>query len=235
MENDAANFVRRLIPFPGTEALSPLSLLRVSPLGGGALQEQVAKVVPTTITQASAIVSEAASILDEEMARGVLAARQASLSSRTPAADPSNLLLRQVHDLVDQFASVWPSLQRVPGQQLGLPQPPTNDVNQLAELRPLAIVKAGQRATISMTVCNSENRSVCLVAAATDLLGSRGGRIACSLLELTPVEFKLEPQEKKDVAIGFVVPGETAPGCYSGLLVVRGVDYLRALITIDVI
>jgi hypothetical protein len=107
-------------------------------------------------------------------------------------------------------------------------------VDPLAELRPPATVKPGQRATISMTVCNTENRSVRLVPAATDLLGSRGGRIVCSLLEFTPMEFQLEPQEKRDVAIALMVPAETAPGCYSGLFVVRGVDYLRALITIEV-
>jgi len=84
-------------------------------------------------------------------------------------------------------------------------------------------------------VCNSENRSVRLVPAATDLLGSRGGRIACSLLEFMPMEFALEPQEKMDVAIALKIPTDTAPGCYSGLFVVRGVDYLRALITIEVV
>lgn len=236
MESDAANSLRRLIPFPGTEALLPLSLLRVLPPEGAAVQDQLANVVPASVTQqASAIVSQAASVLDEEMARGVLAARQASPSSRAPAADPGNLLLRQVHDIVDQVAAVWPSLQSVPGQRLGLSHPAASDVDPLAELRPPATVKAGQRATISMTVCNSESGSVRLVPAATDLLGSRGGRIPCSLLEFTPMEFKLEPQEKKDVGISLMVPVETAPGCYSGLFVVRGVDYLRALITIEVV
>jgi hypothetical protein len=184
--------------------------------------------------QPSRIVSQAASILDEEMARGVLAARQASPSYQAPAADPSNLLLRQVHDVVEQVAAAWPGLQSASGQRLGRSQPAPSYVDPLAELRPPATVKPGQRATISMTVCNTENRSVRLVPAATDLLGSRGGRIVCSLLEFTPMEFQLEPQEKRDVAIALMVPAETAPGCYSGLFVVRGVDYLRALITIEV-
>ena len=236
MEGDAASFLRRLIPFPGAEALSPLPLLRVSSHGAGALQDPVANVVPASVTeQASAIVSQAASVLDEEMARGVLAARQASPSVRTYAAEPSNLLLRQVHDVVDQVAAVWPSLQSVPGQRYGVSQAAASELDPLAELRPQATVKAGQRATISMTLCNSESRSVHLVPAATDLLGSRGGRVASSLLELTPVELRLEPQEKKEVTIALKVPAETAPGCYSGLFVVRGVDYLRALITIEVV
>ena len=85
-----------------------------------------------------------------------------------------------------------------------------------------------------MTLRNSESRSVRLVPAATDLLGSRGGRIAASRIDCTPAELSLAPQEQADIAISTIVPAETAPGCYSGLLIVRGVDYLRALITIDV-
>ena len=96
------------------------------------------------------------------------------------------------------------------------------------------MVKPGQRATICMTLCNSESRAVRLIPAATDLLGSRSGRIPCSLLEFTPAEFRLEPQEQRDLTISTTVPLEAAPGCYSGLLVVRGLDYLRALITIEV-
>jgi hypothetical protein len=245
VQNDAANFLGRLIPFHVTEPVTALSLLRASPAEGAALRDQMADVTPASVAQqASAIVSQAASVLDEEMARGVLAARQASpsyrapaasVSSWAPAADPGNVLLRQVHDVVDQVAAAWPVLQGVPNPRLGQSQPAAADVDPLAELRPPATVRAGQRAIISMTVCNSESRSVRLVPAATDLLGSRGGRIACSLLEFTPTEFTLEPQEKKDVAIALTVPIETAAGCYSGLFVVRGVDYLRALITIEVV
>jgi len=73
------------------------------------------------------------------------------------------------------------------------------------------------------------------VPAATDLLGSRGGRIAASLLECTPSEVELGPNEARNIVIAATVPADAAPGCYSGLLVVTGVDYLRALITIDVV
>ena len=86
-----------------------------------------------------------------------------------------------------------------------------------------------------MTLRNSESRAVRLVPAATDLLGSRGGRIAAPFSSSVPSEFTLEPQEQKDLAIATTVPVEAAPGCYSGLLVVRGLDYLRALITIEVV
>jgi hypothetical protein len=237
VENDTANFLGRLIPFQ-TEPFTTLSLLPVSTAAGAALRDPVANAMPADVAeQESAIVSQAVTVLDEEMARGVLAARQARPSYRaSDAADPGNVLLRQVHDVVDQVAAAWPVLQGVvPNPRNGRSQPLARDVDPLAELRSPATVRAGQRATISMAVYNSENRSVRLVPAATDLLGSRGGRISCSLFEFTPTEFKLESQGKMDVAITLTVPTETAPGCYFGLLVVRGVDYLRALITIEVV
>ena len=49
-----------------------------------------------------------------------------------------------------------------------------------------------------------------------------------------PEEVRLEPGEQKELQVRIAVPVESALGCYVGLLVVAGVDYLRALITIEV-
>lgn len=234
MENEAVNFVRRLIPFPGTESLPLASPLR-SAGGSTALQDQVGKVVtPNAVQQASAIVSQAASILDEEMARGVVAASKAGPYAPAPAAGAGNPLLHQVHEVINQIAAALPGLAESQRREAPSYGPAASDVDPPAELRPTT-VKAGERGMISMTLCNSESRPVRLVSAATDLLGSRSGSIPCSVLEFTPSELKLDPQEKMDVAIALTVPAGTAPGWYSGLFVARGVDYLRALITIEVI
>ena len=65
--------LRRLIPFPGRGG--PASL-RIASVAGRGSEGQTADVVPQVAgRQAAAIIAEAASILDEEMARGVLAAR----------------------------------------------------------------------------------------------------------------------------------------------------------------
>lgn len=236
---DAGRLLRRLIPFPGgADALPALGIPLLSLRGGHPKGSPLADLVPDAVRQpADAIVSAAAAILDEEMARGVLAARNVTPSPRpgVPPPDQGNALLRQVHDLIDNAARIWPSVQSASVSQFGAPQPVATDADPLAEVRPRETVKPGQRATISMALRNSESRPVRLVPSATDLLGSRGGRIACSLLEFTPSEFSLEPQEQKDLAIATTVPVDAAPGCYSGLLVVRGLDYLRALITIEVV
>jgi hypothetical protein len=183
---------------------------------------------------AASIVSQAASVLDEEMARGVLAARSAPGTAPQGYSNAGNPVLRQMHEFVDNLAALWPNLQGGAANGPSAYQLATNDPEPLVKVGPRATVKPGERVTISMTLRNSESQPVRLVPAATDLLGSRGGRIPNSLLEFMPSEIALEPQEQKDLAISTTVPAEAAPGCYSGLLVVRGLDYLRALITIEV-
>ena len=233
--NEAGDFLRRLIPFPGPEAVPPLSLLPLSGPRRVVPSNDVANAISEIVGQEPAsIVSQAASVLDEEMAKGVLAARQSATTAPYGPSNASNPVLRQMHELVDNVAAMWPSLQSTAGQRVAAPKATASDADGLAELRPRATVKPGQRATISMALSNSESRPVRLVPVATDLLGSRGGRIACSLLEFTPQELNLEPQEQRDLQITATVPADATPGCYTGLLVVRGVEYLRALITIEV-
>lgn len=234
--NDATAFLRRLIPFSGPEVLSPLSLLSLPAQQGGIPSNPLANALPSIVgEQATSIVSQAASILDDEMAKGVLAAQRSAAPRPHGQSDASNPVLRQMHDLVNNVAAIWPSLQNPQTPLSGAPQAAAGNADGLAEVRPRTTVRPGQRATISMTLRNSESHSVRLVPVATDLLGSRGGRIASSLLACAPSELTLEPQEQRDMAITTTVPAGTAPGCYSGLLVVMGLDYLRALITIEVV
>lgn len=229
--NDAGGVLRQLIPFPGADTLTSLPLLSAAVPGTG-LPAPVPVAVPEVEQQAASIVSQAAAVLDEEMARGVLAARSAGpASARSAAADPS---LRQLQTLVDSLAAMWPA----GGLPEGLSAPyrqGSGAAEPLSDLRPQGTVRPGQRATILMTLSNSEGRPLRLVAAATDLLGSRGGRIAASQLQCSPSEVSLAAGEQRDITITTTVPAETMPGCYSGLLVVSGVDYLRAVITIDVV
>jgi hypothetical protein len=226
--------VRRLLPFPSSgDSLPAMPLMSPSKIQ----ESLLAGVVPLIASQqAGTIVTEAAAILDEEMAKGVLAARGVNRTPDRGASDSSSELLGQVHDLINRVAEMWPGPQ---GAAIPLTQPPesaaTGECDSLPVLTPGDPVRPGQRAVISMTLFNEEGCSVCLLPAATDLLGSAGGRISASLLELASPEIRLEPGARKELKIAAAIPADTKPGCYSGLLVVRGVDYLRALISIDVI
>lgn len=232
---EAGAFLKRLIPFPGGDGLAALSALPTELGGHGRSQLAPDHAIELVNQQAAAIVSQAASILDEEMARGVLTARQSVAPARQGPSSTANPVLRQVHELVDNVAAAWPQWPGGPNSRYGSTEPAVHDADPLAELRPRTTVRPGQHATVSLTLYNHESAPVHLVPSVTDLLGSGGGRIAGSLLTCTPRELQLDPHEQQDLAITMAVPAETAPGCYSGLLVVRGVNYLRALITIDVV
>jgi len=233
---NAGGLLRRLLPFPSSDASSLQTPLMQ--MGRNLIPQSMvpAAMAPAAGQQAATIVSEAASILDEEMAKGVLAARGVSQFPGYRDATQSSTVLRQVHDVIDNIARIWPAVQGASAPWPGASVQPAYSGGDegLQNLKPASLARPGQRATISMMLCNKEDRSVRLTPIATDLISSTGGRISCRLLELVPEEVRLEPGDQKELQVRIAVPVESALGCYVGLLVVAGVDYLRALITIEV-
>lgn len=233
---NAVRLVRELLPFPSSadEGFQPMPLVQ---MGRQLMPPNVTPTepVPVVATSAAPIVSRAAAILDEEMAKGVIAARGAAGSAHYQDTDQTSTVLRQVHDVIDNIARIWPSVQGASAQWPGASAAaPNDDPEALPTLKPAAVVQPGQRGTISMVLCNKEERSVRLMPMSTDLIGSTGTRISSRLVEFLPGEICLEPGEQKELQVRIAIPIESAVGCYVGLLVVTGLDYLRALITIDV-
>jgi hypothetical protein len=233
----AGRLLRRLLPFSSAADASslqiPLMQVRRNVIPPSMMPGEIP---PAAGQQAATIVSEAASILDEEMARGVLAARGANPFPHYRDVDQSSTVLRQVHDVIDNIARIWPSVQGAAAQWPGASVASANkgDHETLPNLKPASVLLPGQRGTISMMLCNKEDRSVQLTPISTDLISNIGGRISSQLFEFVPGEVRLEPGEQKEMQGRIAVPVESASGCYVGLLVVTGVDYLRALITIEV-
>ncbi len=170
------------------------------------------------------------------MAKGVLAARGASTTPRERKTDQIGTVLRQVHDVIDNVARIWPSVQGFAAGRPGNVAAPANngDDDALPTLKPASVLHPGERGTISMLLRNKEDHAVRLTPISTDLISGTGGRISSQLVEFVPGDVRLEPGEQKEMQGRIAVPVETASGRYSGLLVVGGVDYLRALLTIQV-
>lgn len=236
--DNAGRLLRQLLPFPSSADASFLQIPLMQMTRNFTPQSVVPGAIPSAAAgqQAATIVSEAASILDEEMAKGVLAARGANQFPHYRDADPGSTVLRQVHDVIDNIARIWPSMQGAATQWPGASVAAANngDDEALPNLKPASVLRPGQRGTISMMLCNKEDRSVRLTPISTDLISSTGGRISSQLFEFVPGEVRLDPGEQKELQGRITVPVESALGCYVGLLVVTGVDYLRALITIEV-
>jgi hypothetical protein len=107
-EQAAGDFLRRLIPFPGTDVLTPLSPLSMGGLSGAGQSNPVTTGADAVTEQAASIVAQAASVLDDEMAKGVLAARRTDATGSYGQLDAANPVLRQLHEVVDNIAKLWP-------------------------------------------------------------------------------------------------------------------------------
>src|SRR5678815_4176147 len=100
--------LRQMLPFPGMADALPRMAART------AVDDVVAAASSPLDPRgaspaASSIVTEAASVLEEEMARGVLAARDAGQpGSYRPDVDS---VLRQLHSAVDGLARLFPELR----------------------------------------------------------------------------------------------------------------------------
>jgi hypothetical protein len=230
---DAGAFLRQLIPFPSSAAVGPLALL---PLGvaPAAVPAGATGAAAPAADEAAAIVSQAAAILDAEMARGVLAAHGGARAPAPGLAEPGHPVLRQMHEFVEQLAAVLPGLQGAAATGAAAPRPPAADDAPLVRLAPEAAARPGERVRISMTLRNGEGRPVEVRPVATDLVGGHGGRIAGALVEFAPSTLALQPQERKELVISLAVPADALPGRHSGLIVMQGLDYLRAIVTLEV-
>jgi hypothetical protein len=228
-----ARTVRELLPFPSADLSAGLPLMGGSPAAAPTLGDPA-----SAAASAADIVSKAAGILDEEMARGVLSAReiapQRAYGAGVGGVDPSAGLMKQLHDVIDNVARMWPSPDRASAGVTPMPAPRATPASAVVELRPATVLRPGARSTISMTLRNGETRPVNLTPAVTPLLGSNGERIPSQLVEFSPPQITLEPGGSQTLQITVTAPAICKAGRYSGILVVSGVDDARALVTVDV-
>jgi hypothetical protein len=220
---EATRMLRRLVPFAdGTPAETPV-VSRLYPATSSSTGASPSNPLDT-------IVSAAAAVLDQETAKGVLAARAAHPSSSSAGLNPPHSVLRQVHDLIDNVARAWPASP----SPTAAPAGDVPEARELPTLTPRNPLRPGQQGTLSLLICNREERSVRLTPRTTDLIGCAGGRIAADLLSFSPEHIELDPGAQCELQGRIAIPAGCQRGTYAGLLVIEGVSYLRALITVDV-
>ena len=142
----AGRLLRQLLPFPSSADASSL-LTPLMPVRRNLSPQSMlsGEIPPAAGQQAASIVSEAASILDEEMAKGVLAARGANQFPGYRDADPSSAVLRQVHDVIDNIARIWPSIQGASTQWPGASVATREQRRRGSAAEPEARVRASAR------------------------------------------------------------------------------------------
>ena len=188
----------------------------------------------------ASLVKDAAAILEQEMAAGVLAARdarQAGSEASTPA-QPTGPSSGDLLGLARQYQDWLPGLQDSIGQWLGsvLGQSKQSDssAEQAPVLRSRTPVKSGADASIAFKLHNDHTEPAHPKLRCTDLTADSGRLISARQLDFTPCEIRLGPDEYADIVLRIGIPQGTPPGTYSGLLTASGLPYLKAVVTLEV-
>ena len=191
------------------------------------------------------IVDQAAAVLATERPG---AAREPSIRSDAGSvASNQNArigeLQGQVNRLIEQFvalASRPPSVDlpgsppiRIPGQQ------PYADAGTLVVepapvLAPPAPVAPGGTAQISISLVNEDEQPAQIAFFSTGLIGEDGECISADRVSFQPCELMLSPGQAGEVIVCVVIPAQTRCGVYSGLIRASKLEYLHAVLIVQV-
>ncbi len=237
---------RALLPFPGSDQLlphrSPTTLpvpQVVSNAGSDGIETQVGQV-----WDAAGLVPAAAGILDEEMAAGVLAARDASGrrgSDIPPPGYRSTLgnqpLLPDIYEILKAVAEMIPRLRDTFGSAptAAHSASPNHEEEGTTLLRAREPVHPGQSAKVCFKVQNDAAQPVRFVAHCSDLVHASGERIPERQVEFEPSNIALTPDQSAEISVVVKVPLQSARGVFLGIVVASGLPYLRAVLEIEVL
>jgi hypothetical protein len=213
-------------------------------VNSGMLSDPSASVEPLMPDPAS-LVQSAASILDEEMELGAIAAKSLPQSGVNPRTYeqaeplPQNALLKDVHQFVDKFAEVITQIPQPKGYDLPIPlaegmSAPQDEYESAPILRPHQSVRAGEVGSLTFKLHNDSETAASFTLCCTDLLSGSGGRILSQAVVFTPQSVHLEKDAVINVNLKFKVPPGSILGTYSGLLIASELSYLQAVLTFNV-
>lgn len=101
-------------------------------------------------------------------------------------------------------------------------------------LSPAGPVMPGATAQISISLVNEDEEPARIGFMSTSLIGEDGGQIAAERISFEPRELTLQPGDTGEVIVRMLVPAGTRCGVYSGLVRASKLDYLHAVVMVEV-
>lgn len=206
----------------------------------------------------SRIVQQAASILEEEISAGIVAARKVEerfidvQKIRTKSSEEiMQRFRRDSHEVVDILVdlvslatnSVGGLAQRAikvnvtpgsPAARSG-PSPMSSTSIGIPMLQAPLPIKSGEAVEIPMTLENdSEDTTETFHFMVSELISSSGERIEGHQVSFSPSTLVIGPRQSATVTVTVAVPEGTGAGVYSGLLQAQRLEQLRAVIAIQI-
>jgi hypothetical protein len=209
------------------------------------------------IGSASQIVLKAAGILEEEIARGIVAARQVEEKFTdvqkirsghiTENKNLDDLFVRfrkDAHDIIDlvvDFASIAAqNAGKITSQFIKIGSSTTTSSNTSSQQVPLIQVpgelKAGVQTEFPVTLENDntkDEKNISFVS--TPLTDSSGNQLPTSALSFNPDPLKIPPSSKGTVNVKINIPATAKPGSYTSFIQGRDMESLKATLLVKVI
>ena len=219
--------------------------------GAGEKKKISQDVIKGLANATSRVVQQAASILEEEVAAGIIAAKDVEnrlinvedLRSGKPD-EVIHRFRRDAHEVMDIFIDlahaatqyVGGLAQRVVtirGSEKG--KKPDTASGQLPTLKTNKAMKSGEVAKIPMDLENNSDKIMDEFSFhSTDLVDASGRRIAAERITFTPSTLSLAPYKTQKVVVAVNIPAKTSAGIYSGLIRATKMDQLQAILVIQV-
>lgn len=203
----------------------------------------------------SRIVQQAATILEEEIAAGIVAAKRVEGRlvdvQKLRGADPQEVMQRfrrDAHEVVDILIdlvnvatnSLGGLAQRVvriregggSADDGGKPRSPAGAVPSLNVPRP---VRSGESVEVPLTLENDgDNPTDNFAFVCSDLVNPGGERIGGEFVSFAPTSLTIAPHSAATVMISVSVPAGTPPGTYSGILQATRMERVRAVLSVSI-
>jgi hypothetical protein len=233
---------------PRPTASEPPPARETAPEAGGAHVAVDASMVKGLARSASRIVTQATTILEEELAAGIGAAKQ--IESRLlnvaemRSTNPDEVMARfrkDAHEVVDIVLDLLNVPTRSLGglaQRISVGDTPASTAAARADAPTITLpgdVPAGGSATVPFSLENDGDAATAeFEFQATDLVNAGGDKILGQHVRFEPPILTIPPHDRESVTISVEVPEGTAPGVYSGLVLASKLERLRAVLVVSV-
>ena len=152
-------------------------------------------------------------------------------------------LQERASELIEQFFAVaggrWSLETAAPPSTFFTGQVPLSDAADLIvepapALSPPGPIAPGGTAQISISLVNDDQRPAHVAFFSTDLIGQDGAHIPAEGVSFEPRELELPSGKTGEVMVRVDVPAHTRCGVYSGLIRASTLDYLHAVLVVQV-
>ena len=197
------------------------------------------------VATTTGIVEQATAVLASERP-AVASPRPARAGAVTVAPNPNlqvDQLQQQLNRLIEQFVALASRPSSL-GASPPLPtavvgQSPLSDASHVViepapVLAPPGPIAPGGTAQIAISLVNEDEESAEIVFFGTGLIGDDGARIPAERISFQPRELMLSPGQTGEVVVRIAVPAQMRCGVYSGLIRASKLDYLHAVVVMQV-